>query len=101
MTIIERPCLLNCVYHSDGVSLPVAYETIRKPIVFTDKDSGRQKRRSEVSKNELMRRMLRVCENNGLRYRYVLADSWFSYKASLCPLRAVQRRLTISPCGAV
>ena len=58
--------LLNCLYHADGVSMPVAYEIIRKPIVFTDKDSGRQKRRSEVSKNELMRRMLRVCENNGL-----------------------------------
>ena len=74
---------LNRVYHSDGVSLPVAYEIIRKPIVFTDKDSGRQKRRSEVSKNELMRRMLRVCENNGLEYRYVLADSWFSYKENM------------------
>ena len=35
--------LLNRVYHSDGVSLPVAYEIIRKPIVFTDKDSGSQK----------------------------------------------------------
>ena len=75
--------LLSCVYHSDGVSLPVAYEIIRKPIVFTDKDSGRQKRRSEVSKNELMRRMLRVCENNGLEYRYVLADSWFSSKENM------------------
>ncbi len=77
--------LLNCVYHADGVSVPVAYEIIHKPIEFTDEDSGRTKRRSEVSKNELMRRirMLRVCENNGLRYRYVLADSWFSSKENM------------------
>ncbi len=75
--------LLNCVYHADGMSVPVAYEIIHKPIEFTDKDTGRSKRRSEVSKNELMRRMLRVCENNGLRYRYVLADSWFSSKKNM------------------
>ena len=75
--------LLNCVYHSGGVSLPVSYEIISKPIVLTDKDNGRKKRRSEVAKNELMRRMLRVCQNNSLRYRYVLADSWFSSKENM------------------
>ena len=75
--------LLNCVYHAEGVSLPVSYEIVRKPIVFRDESSGRQKRRSEVSKNELMRRMLRVCGNNALRYRYVLADSWFSSKENM------------------
>ena len=67
--------LLNCVYHASDVSLPVSYEIISKPTEFTDARTGRKKRRSEVSKNELMRRMLRVCENNRLRYRYVLADS--------------------------
>ena len=28
--------LLNCVYHAGEVSLPVSYEIVRKPIVFTD-----------------------------------------------------------------
>ena len=51
--------LLNCVYHAGGVSLPVSYEIVRKPVVFTDQRSGRTKRRSEVTKNELMRGMLR------------------------------------------
>lgn len=75
--------LLNCIYHAGGVSLPVSYEIVSKPIVFTDKGSGRQKRRSDVTKNELMRRMLRVCGNNAVKYRYVLADSWFSSKENM------------------
>ena len=75
--------LLNCVYHAGGVSLPVSYEIVSKPIEFTDERSGRRKRRSEVTKNELMRRMLRVCEQNALRYRWVLADSWFSSKENM------------------
>ena len=42
----------------------MAYEIIRKPIVFKDENTGRLKRRSEVSKNELMCRMLQVCQQN-------------------------------------
>ena len=48
----------------------MAYEIIRKPMVFKDENTGRLKRRGEVSKNELMRRMLKVCQQNRLEYRY-------------------------------
>jgi hypothetical protein len=75
--------ILNCVYRAQGMTLPAAYEIIRKPMVFKDENTGRLKRRGEVSKNELMRRMLKVCQQNRLEYRYVLADSWFSSKENL------------------
>ena len=79
--------LLNCVYHAGDVSLPVTYELIRKPIVFSDVKTHRVKRKSLVTKNELMRQMLRVCQKNQLNYRYVLADSWFSAKENLTFIR--------------
>ena len=72
--------LLNCMYYAGGTAVPVAYELIRKPLVYRDEKTGRHKRKSEVTKNELMRRMLRVCQRNQLQYRCVLADSWFSAK---------------------
>ena len=75
--------LLNCVYHAGDVSLPVTYELIRKPILYTDVKTHRVKRKSEVTKNDLMRNMLRVCKRNRIKYRYVLADSWFSAKENL------------------
>ena len=75
--------LLNCMYYAGGAAVPVAYELIRKPLVYRDAKTGRLKRKSEVTKNELMRRMLRVCQRNQLQYRYVLADSWFSAKENL------------------
>ena len=56
--------LLNCVYHAGDVSLPVTYELIRKPILYTDVKTHRVKRKSEVTKNDLMRDMLRVCKRN-------------------------------------
>ena len=79
--------LLNCVYHADGVSLPVTYELIRKPILFSDLKTHQVKRKSLHTKNELMRKMLRACQHNQLKYRYVLADSWFSAKDNLTFIR--------------
>ena len=79
--------ILNCVYHAGSAAVPVAYELIRKPLVYRDAKTGRLKRKSEVTKNELMRRMLRVCQRNQLQYRYVLADSWFSARENLDCIR--------------
>ena len=79
--------LLNCIYQAGEVSVPVAYELVRKPIRFCDRQTRRVKRKSEVSKNQLLRQMLRTCQQNRLRYRYVLADSWFSAKENLLCIR--------------
>ena len=75
--------LLNCVYHASDVSLPVTYELITKPVLYTDVKTRRVKRKSLVTKNDLMRDMLSVCKRNRIKYRYVLADSWFSAKENL------------------
>ena len=65
--------LLNCVYHASDVSLPVTYELITKPVLYTDVKTRRVKRKSLVTKNDLMRDMLSVCKRNRIKYRYVLA----------------------------
>lgn len=70
--------LLNCLYYSKGVSLPVAFELVKKTIRFCDIKTQREKRKSEITKNEQLRDMLKVCGKNQLKWRYALADSWFS-----------------------
>ncbi len=76
--------MISFLYHNqlaDGqtVELPLAYEIIRKPIRFTDLKTRREKRKSEVSKNELVRQRLKVLtQRNHVQYKYALWDSWFS-----------------------
>ena len=70
--------LLNCVYHAKGVSLPIAFELVKKPLRFCDIKTRKEKRKSEITKNEQLREMLNTCRQNQLKWRYVLADSWFS-----------------------
>jgi len=70
--------LLSALYHSQGVSLPVAFELVKKPDFVTDKKTGRQKRQARQTKNDLYRQMLSVCVRNGLVFGYVLNDTWFA-----------------------
>jgi len=70
--------LLNALYHVKGRSIPVAFELVKKPIQYSDLQTHQLKRRSEVTKNELLREMVNTCINNDLKFCFVLMDSWFS-----------------------
>jgi len=72
--------LLNALYYSQDVAIPVAFELVKKPFQFCDVQTRQVKRCSEVTKNEQMRDMMQTCLNNQLKFRYVLMDSWFSSK---------------------
>jgi hypothetical protein len=70
--------LLNAVYHSQGTTIPVAFELVKKPIQYCDIATKRHKRKSEKTKNELMREMIDVCLRNDLKFRFILMDCWFA-----------------------
>jgi hypothetical protein len=70
--------LLNALYHSNGRSIPVAFELVKKPFQYCDLKTRQVKRKGEVTKNEMMRQMINTCIRNDLKFRFVLMDSWFS-----------------------
>jgi len=72
--------LLNALYYGGDVSIPVAFEVVRKPYQFSDVKTRKVKRASEFTKNELMRAMIATCVANAIKFRYVLTDSWFAAK---------------------
>jgi len=79
--------LLNCLYHVNGVTIPVAFELIKKPFEYCDLKTRKLKRTSLHTKNELMRNMLSVCLQNKLKFRFVLFDIWFSSKENMCYIK--------------
>jgi len=71
--------LLNLLYHSKGISVPVGFDVVKKPICYRD-DDGKNRRKAEITKNEMMRNMLQTAMNNTIPFRFVLMDSWFAAK---------------------
>ena len=47
--------ILNGLYYSKGVSIPVLFEIVKKPIQFSDIKTRQVKRKAKITKNELMR----------------------------------------------
>ncbi|CAN1534892.1 Transposase IS701-like, DDE domain containing protein [Flavobacteriaceae bacterium] len=68
---------LTALVEVGGMRLPCSVEFILKDAWVTDSKTGKLKRKSSVTKNELFRKMLRECEGK-FRFDYVLADSWYS-----------------------
>ena len=75
--------LLTAFYHTHHpdqelpLRVPVNFELILKTIHFCDLKTKKEKRQSPVTKNELLRKMVQQSIHNQLKFKYVLADSWF------------------------
>jgi len=71
--------LINLLYHSNDISIPVGFEVVKKTELFIDKE-GKQKRKAKKTKNEIMRELLQSAIINRIPFRFVLMDSWFAAK---------------------
>jgi IS4 transposase len=60
------------------VRIPIGYEIIAKTEKYIDEKDNKEKRRSEKTKNELMREMISAQIRNRVKFAYILGDSWFS-----------------------
>ena len=49
---------ITALYHVHEVSLPVNYHLVQKTEVYTDKKTGKEKRHSPVTKNEVYQQLL-------------------------------------------
>ena len=69
---------LTAFYATETVSLPVAFDLVAKTESYTDAKTGKQKRRSPLTKNARYRMLLQLCAHNQIKFAYVLNDSWYA-----------------------
>ena len=75
--------VLNVFYHNqlndkDYFNVPVDFQIVSKTIRFCDLKTRQEKRKSPITKNEMMRSMIQTSLHNHLKFKYILADSWFA-----------------------
>ena len=69
---------VTALYHVNEVCLPVNYQLVEKTETYIDTKTGKEKRRSPISKNEVYRQLLRQIVHNQIPFRYVVNDVWFA-----------------------
>jgi hypothetical protein len=75
---------ITTLYYAQAVTLPVAFEIVSKAEKYIDKKTGKEKRRSKITKNEHARHMLRAVHKNKIPFRYALTDIWFASAENMC-----------------
>jgi hypothetical protein len=70
--------LLSTLYQVGDLSVPVAFELVKKSEWVFNKKKDRWQRKSPLTKNEHYRRMLEACAKNRIGFRYVLNDVWYA-----------------------
>lgn len=71
--------MLNALYYSNEISIPISFEIIKK-YQFCDIKTKEVKRKAVITKNELMRDMILTAVKNQVKFKYVLMDTWFGAK---------------------
>jgi hypothetical protein len=69
---------VTCLYHCQGVSLPIGFEIVRKTERYLDPKTGKEKRRSHRTKNEMYRDLMAQAVKNQIPFKYALNDIWFA-----------------------
>jgi hypothetical protein len=58
--------------------IPIGYRIIAKTEYYIDPKTGQEKRKSPITKNEMMQEMISRQIRNNVQFGYILADSWYS-----------------------
>lgn len=79
--------ILTAFYHSSKeatqIQLPFMFEIIQKTRMFSEIRTKDLKRKSWKTKNELLQSLFAQALHNQLKFKYVLADSWFGSCANM------------------
>jgi DDE superfamily endonuclease len=71
--------ILSALYHSQGMNIPFIFQLIQKTEQYTDKKTGKERKKSVKTKNEYLREMARLATFElELKYKWIVADGWFS-----------------------
>jgi hypothetical protein len=73
-------------YVAGALSVPIAVELVEKTQAVTDPKTQKVSQKSPLTKNEMLRAMLRVAQQQ-VAYRYLLADSWYASAENMNQVR--------------
>ncbi|MCA1628690.1 MAG: transposase, partial [Acidobacteria bacterium] len=88
---------LTAVYEVSGVCLPLAFDLVTKTVPYVEKKTGKQKRKSALTKNDRYRSLLHVCVHNQVPFRYVLNDVWFASSDNMMFVRHTLKKEFVMP----
>jgi DDE superfamily endonuclease len=77
---------VSLLYVAGALAVPIAVELVEKTQAVTDPKTQKVSQKSPLTKNEMLRAMLCVAQQQ-VAYRYLLADSWYASAENMNQVR--------------
>ena len=77
---------VSLLYVAGALAVPIAVELVEKTQAATDPNTQKVSYKSPLTKNEMLRALLRVAQQQ-VAYRYLLADSWYASAGNMNQVR--------------
>jgi len=74
---------VSIIYDINDNRIPVGFDLVYKTKEYFNKKKGEICRKSPETKNEKLRKLVGQAYANGLKFKYVLADSWYCSKENM------------------
>jgi hypothetical protein len=88
---------LTALYCTSQLALPVGFDLVTKTELYIDAKTGKQKRRSQLTKNARFRMLLLACAHNKLRFSYVLNDVWYASSDNMMFIKHTLKKQFVMP----
>lgn len=75
--------LITALYVNDKGKVPINYSIVKKTKLIYDEKKEKEKRVSEVTKNQMYQKMLDQIAKNKIQFKYVINDVWYASAANM------------------
>jgi DDE superfamily endonuclease len=89
--------LLSALYVNEKGKIPINYLIVKKTKTIYDEKKGKQRRVSEVTKNQMYQQMLNQIIKNKVQFKYVINDVWYASAANMVYIKKKLEKEFIMP----
>ena len=88
---------VSAFYNTAKASSPVGYALVKKTEDVINKKTNKKSRKSPISKQQMYRNLLTKAASNGVKFKYVVNDVWFSSAENMCFIKNVLAKDFVMP----
>jgi len=89
--------LLSALYINDKGKIPINYVIVKKTKTVYDEKRGKDKRVSEITKNQMYQQILNQIIKNKVQFKYVINDVWYASAANMVHIKKKLEKEFIMP----
>jgi len=89
--------LISALYINDKGKIPLNFLIVKKTKTVYDEKKGKEKRVSEITKNQMYQQMLNQIIKNKVQFKYIINDVWYAAAANMVHIKKKLEKEFIMP----